>query len=187
MTALQIEVRAVAGQHDTRARRLARDIVQLPQGQFPSLAAIAASQQPFSLHSAQLYHLTPHLASPQIDQLINNLLVDPVVQEAVVSDKPVKNEDYIVDVFFHAGVTDTLAESVITGAAMLGITGLEQVETGTRYRFDARLSEAEVRALTEALLYNPVIQRYTLHTPDHVAAEADVAAQFIAPSTSDMG
>ena len=187
MTALQIEVRAVAGQHDVRARRLARDIVQLPQGQFPSLAAIAASQQPLFLRSAQLYHLTPHLASPQIDQLINNLLVDPVVQEAVVSEKPAKNEHYIVDVFFHAGVTDTLAESVITGASMLGITGLEHVETGTRYHFDTRLSEAEVRALTEALLYNPVIQRYTLHTPDHVRAETDVAAQFIAPSASDMG
>jgi phosphoribosylformylglycinamidine synthase subunit PurSL len=190
VTTLQIEVRAVAGQQDARARRLARDIIHLPPGQFPSLVSITASQQPLFLRSAQLYHLTPLLESPQIDQLISNLLVDPVVQEAVISEKTTENEHYIVDVFFHPGVTDTLAESVIIGASMLGITGLEHVETGTRYRFDGRLSEAEVRAITKALLYNPVIQRYVLHTPDYrtdIGAEADMAAQFIAPGASDTG
>ena len=183
MTALQIEVRAVAGQHDMRAQRLARDISQLPPGQLPTLAALSANQLPLFLRTAQLYRLTAHLTSLQIDQLINDLLVDPVVQEALVSDRAGENECYIVDVFFHAGVTDTLAESVIAGASMLGINGLERVETGTRYRFDVRLSEAEVRAITETLLYNPVIQRYILQTPNHVSAGSDVAAQFIAPST----
>ncbi len=46
---------------------------------------------------------------------------------------------------------------------MLGITDIERVETGRRYRLDARLSEAEVRTITESLLYNPVIQQYTLY------------------------
>ncbi len=69
----------------------------------------------------------------------------------------------IVDVFFHAGVTDTLAESVLMGAAMLGIEGIVGVETGHRYYLDERLSADEVRSITEALLYNPVIQDYVLH------------------------
>jgi phosphoribosylformylglycinamidine synthase subunit PurSL len=69
----------------------------------------------------------------------------------------------IVDVFFHAGVTDTLAESVQTGASMLGIPGIEQVSTSRRYYLDGLLSAGEVRHITESLLYNPVIQQYKLH------------------------
>ena len=71
-------------------------------------------------------------------------------------------QPYVVDVFYHSGVTDTLAESVLAGAKMLGLTGLEHVETGRRYFLDSRLSETDVRAIVEALLYNPVIQQYTL-------------------------
>ena len=82
----------------------------------------------------------------------------------------------IVDVFFHAGVTDTLAESVITGASMLGISGIEQVSTGRRYYLDSRLSADEVRQITESLLYNPVIQNYVLHP---------VGTRFIASSNGE--
>jgi phosphoribosylformylglycinamidine synthase len=65
-------------------------------------------------------------------------------------------------VFFLPGVTDTLAESVLTGAQMLGIAGLEHVETGRRYILDQRLSDSDTQAITQALLYNPVIQQYQL-------------------------
>src|SRR5258708_20211796 len=85
------------------------------------------------------------------------------------------NTGHIVDVFFHPGVTDTLADSIFTGASMLGITTLAHVETGHRYILDERLGEDEVRIITEALLYNPVIQNYILQSPV-------VRARFIAPS-----
>ena len=48
---------------------------------------------------------------------------------------------------------------------MFGITTIEHVETGRRYILDKRLSEEEVRYITKALLYNPVIQNYILHNP----------------------
>src|SRR5947209_13757011 len=60
---------------------------------------------------------------------------------------------------------------------MLGITGLERVETGQRYVLDERLSEADVQTIAQALLYNPVIQDYTLH-------KGPVGAHFLAPSPS---
>ncbi|HLX57873.1 MAG TPA: phosphoribosylformylglycinamidine synthase subunit PurS, partial [Ktedonobacteraceae bacterium] len=69
----------------------------------------------------------------------------------------------IIDVFFRHGVTDTLAESVITGASMLGIDGIERVATGRRYYLDGSLSADEVRLISESLLYNPVIQQYELY------------------------
>ena len=173
VTIYQIEVRAISDEHDVLAHQVAREILQLPGEQLPSLAAIAASTTPLTIRTAQLYSLTGNLTSSQINQLTRQLLIDPVVQEATVSQAtPVSNTYHTVDVFFHAGVTDTLAESVLAGASMLGITTLEHVETGRRYMLDKRLSEDEVRIITEALLYNPVIQHYVLQ---------DVGSQFIAP------
>src|SRR2546421_1367981 len=180
VTVFQIEVRAIAEQHDVQAHRLAREILFLPQ--LPSLNTIAAHQTPLtspSIRTAQLYHLTGNLNTNQIDQLITNLLVDPVVQEASLTGEA--GNHHVIDVFFLPGVTDTLAESVLAGARMLGIPGLEHVETGRRYKLDSRLSEEDVRTIAGALLYNPVIQQYVLHTAgENKNAGASSNAQFIA-------
>jgi phosphoribosylformylglycinamidine synthase subunit PurSL len=172
-----IEVRAVSSQHDMHARKLARDILHLPEHQLPSLSAITTSQSPLTLRTAQLYQITGNLNSSQIDQLTRQLLVDPVVQEArIFRAASAAHTAHVVDVFFHPGVTDTLAESVITGARMLGIIDIEHVETGRRYLLDSRLNAGEARLVAESLLYNPVIQQYTLQvfgTPFTTPAEAD--------------
>ena len=55
------------------------------------------------------------------------------------------------------------SRSVQAGAQMLGISGLEHVETGRRYILDSRLSEDDVHSIAQALLYNPVIQEYILY------------------------
>src|SRR6266487_2123213 len=160
----QIEVRASAEQYDVQAHQVAREILQLPGKHLPSLAAISASTSPLTISTSQLYYLTGQLTPTQIDQLTRQLLLDPVTQEVELAQKQgINSAAHIVDIFFHPGVTDTLAESVLTGTSMLGITTLEHVETGLRYTFDKRLSEDEVRFITEALLYNPVIQNYVLH------------------------
>lgn len=162
-----VEVRAASKQYDVQAQKLAREIVLLPNIHFPSNAISATS---LTVRTAQLYYLTGKLASSEIEQLIEQLLVDPVVQDAaIVLSSEVQSthsqpemSSHTIDVFFHPGVTDTLAESVLAGAAMLDITGLEHVQTGSRYILDGRMSETDVHAIAEALLYNPVIQRYTL-------------------------
>src|SRR5436190_12919989 len=116
VTIFQIEVRAKSEQHDTQAHRLAREIIYLSPRRLPSLSAISAipppQKQPSILRTAQLYYLTGNLSPTQIDQLTTNLLVDPVIQEARLSTAEAPRE-HIVDVFFHPGVTDTLAESVL--------------------------------------------------------------------------
>jgi phosphoribosylformylglycinamidine synthase subunit PurSL len=164
VTLYQIEVRASSKQYDVQAQQLAREILKLPRKHLSSLAAISASPSPLTISTSQLYYLTGQLTSTQIDQLIRQLLIDPVMQEADLSQKyGINSTAHLVDIFFHPGVTDTLAESVLTGASMLGITTLEHVATGRRYIFDKRLSEDEVCYITQALLYNPVIQNYVLH------------------------
>src|SRR6266566_7594951 len=164
VTLYQIEVRASAEQYDVQAQQVAREILKLPGKHLPSLAAISTSPSPLTIRTSQLYNLTGQLTPTQIDQLTRQLLLDPVTQEVELSQKPENSVTApLVDIFFHPGVTDTLAESVLTGASMLGITTLEHVETGRRYIFDKRLSEEEVCYITKALLYNPVIQNYVLH------------------------
>ena len=179
MTLYQIEVRASSKQYDVQAQQVAREILKLPRKHLPSLAAISTSSSPLTISTSQLYYLTGQLTSTQIDQLTRQLLSDPVTQEAELAQKQeINSTAHLVDIFFHPGVTDTLAESVLTGASMLGITTLEHVETGRRYILDKRLSEEEVRYITKALLYNPVIQNYILHET--------VGACFIAPSRGQV-
>src|SRR5207249_7271559 len=113
------------------AQQVAREILKLPGIYLPSLAAIDTSPSPLTISTFQLYYVTGQLTSTQIDQLTRQLLIDPVTQEAKLAQKQeISNTRYLVDILFHPGVTDTLAESVITGASMLGITTLEHVETG---------------------------------------------------------
>jgi len=187
VTVQYIEVRAVSEQHDVRASRLAREILQLAPQRLPSLAAIVNT----SLHirTAALYHLAGTFDPSQLDRLISQLLVDSVAQVASVVEQPYASPtQHIVDVFFHPGVTDTLAESVIAGAHMLDISSIERVETGTRYFLDGRLSARDARAIAESLLYNPVIQQYELReraTPLSNAIKEAEARIHVAFSTSD--
>ena len=203
MTLYQIEVRANAEQYDILAQQVAREILKLPGIHLPSLAAISTSPSPLNISTSQLYYLTGQLTPTQIDQLIQQLLIDPVTQEAeqtqeqelhntarkdvgiplagileLAQKQEINSSEHLVDIYFHPGVTDTLAESVLTGASMLGITTLEHVETGRRYIFDKRLSEEEVRFITKSLLYNPVIQNYVLHET--------VGTRFISPSMDQV-
>jgi phosphoribosylformylglycinamidine synthase II len=179
----QIEIRASSPRYDVYAHQLAREILQLPIAQLPSLEAIFSGSPPLTVHSAQLYRISGNLESSQLDQLVTQLLVDPVVQEA--SRIQYAPDAHIVDVFFHPGVTDTLAESVLLGARMLGINGLERVETGRRYLLDRRLSESEVRIIAQALLYNPVIQDYELHIARE-DAQAHAETAYGDMQTSDV-
>lgn len=188
VTLYQIEVRALAERYDVHAHKLVHEIQQLPKQHLPSLADITAAPSQPNIRTSQLYHITGDLSAEQINQFIQQLLVDPVVQEATVITDKLSPEntaaEHIVDVFFHAGVTDTLAESITSSAQMVGITGLEHVETGRRTVLDGRFSEAEAHYIAKALLFNQVIQQYTLYTAQECATSAH---ELPAISTTEAG
>ncbi|GAC1398283.1 MAG: phosphoribosylformylglycinamidine synthase subunit PurL [Ktedonobacteraceae bacterium] len=174
MTVHYIEVRAVLEQHDVQAHRLARQIIQLSPHRLPSLASLSTT--PLSIRTAFLYRLSGTLDASQLDQLISQLLVDPVIQEALVVDNLYPDvAQHIVDVFFHPGVTDTLAESVHVGAHMLNISTLQQVQTGKRYFLDNRLSPNDARTIAVSLLYNSVIQHYEFRPASQPLYRSDVS------------
>jgi phosphoribosylformylglycinamidine synthase len=183
-----IEVRAVSSPHDGEARKLARDVIHLPAHLLPSLSVINTSQSPLTLRTARLYQIYGELPPSQIDQLTRQLLVDPVVQEARIFRTAAAAETaHVVDVFFHPGVTDTLAESVLAGAQLLGIQGIDRVETGQRFLLDRRLHANEARLIAEQLLYNPVIQHYTLQLANTAPASALPAETPMVRMTTPAG
>ena len=172
MAIYQIEVWAVSEQHDVHAHRLAYEILRLPKRHLATLAKLSHDATPFFCRTAQLYRLLGNPTPAQLSQLKRQLLTDDVVHMATITTArngarpfptatPSSQDGHVVDVFFHAGVTDTLAESVLLGARMIGIDSLEGVETGRRYILDRHLSEDEGHTIAQALLYNPVIQTYT--------------------------
>jgi phosphoribosylformylglycinamidine synthase II len=179
----QIEVRAIAEQYDVHARQLAHEIYHLPKKQIPSLTTLSSSPTPLYICTSQLYRLAGDITAEQLSQLIEQLLLDPVVQVAEPAvfegGAPHTSTEHIVDVFFRPGVTDTLAESVIMGARMLGITGLQRVHTGRRYRLDSRLSGDEVHAITQALLYNAVIQNFEVFLANAQPVQIDTSSAAI--------
>lgn len=156
---------------------------RLPEGRVRNLRAqldllgIAGVQ---GICIADLYFLRGDLAEAEMEAICRELLSDPVVQEyrwtwiGAAHSAPTSPEDdrWVVEVGLHPGVTDAVAERLLQSAQHLGIRGLQEAVTGTRYEFTGPLDEATIRHIAEALLCNDVIQFYTLGPMTPVFASA---------------
>jgi len=67
---------------------------------------------------------------------------------------------WAVEVFFRPGVMDPVGLSVAKAIEVLGIEGVKSVRTGTTYVLEGNLNEADVKAICEKTLANPLIQTY---------------------------
>ncbi len=130
-----------------------------------------------SCRKSRLYFLTDHkgapLATEQIERLCAALLVDPVVETALISSLPenrpcdINNQldtevdEQVIEVALRPGVTDVAARVLEQGAAELGIPGL-QAASATQFRLTGVLSESELGRLARGLLCNETIESYSL-------------------------
>jgi phosphoribosylformylglycinamidine synthase II len=131
-----------------------------------------------SVRVSDLYFIRGELDAGEVETLCRELLSDPVVQgfEFGTGDPGAEGRsrekgralegqagpaETIVEVGFHPGVTDSVAENLILGAKRLGIE-VQQATTGTRYVLSGDLSSQEVCHVATGLLCNEVIQSYTL-------------------------
>jgi phosphoribosylformylglycinamidine synthase len=124
-----------------------------------------------------LYFLQGDLDEPSVQRLVNALLHDPVVEQATWQPIPASGgqpsavsgrSSWHIEVTLLPGVTDSVAESLLEGSHLLGLTGLAAAATGKRYTLTGPLDEPTARRIADRLLVNEVIQTYTLN-------------QFIAP------
>lgn len=156
----RIEVRPIAGEIDPHAQRL------LPEAQrcFSDLQAI---------HTTQLYLIEAPLTDDQRRRIAEELLADPVNQQAQLDAAPVSNDAALIEVHYKPGVMDPIAQStreaIVEMIPQLAL-GEVDVRTGVRYDLDGvdgqQVGQDALAAFAERYLANPVIQ--DIHTRPHL-------------------
>ncbi|HSN75766.1 MAG TPA: phosphoribosylformylglycinamidine synthase subunit PurS, partial [Anaerolineae bacterium] len=132
-----------------------------------------------SIAVTDLYFLQGDLDEIAVQRLVDTLLHDPVVEQAAwhrleALERAMAPETWSVEVTLLPGVTDSVAESLLAGAQMIGVGGLRQAATGQRYTLTGDLEARDVERIARGLLANEVIQRYhvnELAAPPFVAGE----------------
>lgn len=98
---------------------------------------------------------------------LENLLVDPLLDIGSwaigAADGPA-GQHHSVETALLPGVTDAVASEIMRVARRDGIP-LVGVATGRRYVLGGDIGETEVRRIAEALLANPVIERWSINEP----------------------
>lgn len=119
-----------------------------------------------------------------VQRLVEVLLHDPVAEQATWHRLPDagsspsssggrdhqagvggSEKTWAVEVTLLPGVTDSVAESLLEGARLIGVRSLEQAATGQRYVITGDLDESLVHRIASHLLANDVIQRVTVNRP----------------------
>jgi len=159
----RIEVGAKPGRRDTRGEKLARQIAQAGIG---GVTGVAVSD---------LYFIEGALEPPQLRHLIETLLVDDILEQPHLGVSPASGA-HSIEVTLLPGVTDSAAESLRTGAEVIGIEQLGQIAVGQRYDLHGSLSAADAKAIAERLIVNTVVQTYAVHAP--------IAAPFVATASA---
>jgi phosphoribosylformylglycinamidine synthase II len=111
-----------------------------------------------------LYFLEGRVTSAEREKLRTELLTDPVVQAGVWRVGPGKAPAgaFVIEVALRPGVTDPVAEEIVRCTHMLGVDGVENAATGTRYVVRGALPPRQRATLARRLLANDVIQRWTV-------------------------
>ncbi|MFN2272604.1 MAG: phosphoribosylformylglycinamidine synthase subunit PurL [Anaerolineae bacterium] len=143
----------------------------VPDGRVADLLAQIAQLGLGNIRSAQvsdLYFLRGELTHADLERLAQELLADPVVESYHLrpTDAPPQAAEigHVVEVGFHPGVTDAVAENLLQRAHLLGIGTVEAASTGKHYVFEGDLTKDDLRQIAEQALCNEVIQTYTLGT-----------------------
>jgi phosphoribosylformylglycinamidine synthase len=132
---------------------------------------------------ADLYFVEGELSPADRARLVTELLSDPITQTAQwrsVADGVVAFRGQVVETALRSGVTDAVAEQIVHGAQLLGITRVRRAATGQRFVLHGNLSEADLHTLAKRLLVNPVIQRYAFGEIEPTFPQAATATPHVA-------
>ncbi len=136
---------------------------------------------------SDLYFLRGEVGPGEVDLLCRHLLADPVVQDytwqRLEQDPPASRPgELALEVGLRPGITDSVADSLIRGAKILGVT-LHQAATARRYIFYGQLTTADLQQIAREVLCNEIIHVYSLHPlkpPFAPPAEASDVVETVA-------
>lgn len=117
-----------------------------------------------------VYRLEGNLGAADVEKIAKELLCDAVVENFEVDGKPSSKTAMFADVWYKAGVTDTVADSLMKAIGDLRIPGVEKASSGVRYEFSAKGAakgsfEKTVLDFTGKELLNPLVQECKLVKP----------------------
>jgi len=114
-----------------------------------------------SVHFSQVYILDGAISEEEVKRISEELLTDKISQIYSVngaSELLTPNSQHTIEVAYNPGVMDPSEESILKGIKDLGIEGVESVKTAKKYLLKGKLKPAQLRTISEKLLYNKLIQ-----------------------------
>jgi phosphoribosylformylglycinamidine synthase len=117
-----------------------------------------------------VYTIEGELRAKEVEVICRELLVDPIVQEFVYTDRPPaatspvrtplanKKGVRVVEVAYNPGVMDPVEASTLKGIRDLGLTGVRAVRTARRFIIEGEVSPRELVVITDKALMNKLIQ-----------------------------
>jgi phosphoribosylformylglycinamidine (FGAM) synthase PurS component len=145
------EIGYKTGVTDPVGRGLKHDITHLGLAKVKSVA------------SAQLYKVFGKLSESERKKIVNDLLCDPILNECRPEGEPDKTKSMVLDVWYKAGVTDAVGDSVRKGIKDLDIQDVQDVRTGMRYHLHGVTRRDLAEKIALALLVNPLVHELTIH------------------------
>jgi len=109
----------------------------------------------------QVYIIEGDIPESGISRICSDLLVDGITQDyCIISEEETlpANGELVVEVAYNPGVMDPVEASVIKGVQDCGIEGINSVKTSKKYLIKGKVSERQLKTISEKLLYNKLIQ-----------------------------
>ncbi len=131
----------------------------------------------------QIYIIEGNASYDEVRKICEELLVDRISQDYSINEQTSERtngqNEFVIEVAYNPGVMDPVEDSVLKGICDLGIEQEISVKTAKKYLIKGKLSGAQLKTISEKLLYNKLIQhivdpstRYSLlATPDDIGYE----------------
>jgi phosphoribosylformylglycinamidine synthase II len=118
----------------------------------------------------QVYILEGDICQEDAARVCKELLIDGIYQDyslrALTVAESIVSEHLVVEVAYNPGVMDPVEESALKGIRDLGVEGINAVRTAKKYLLSGRISPAQLKTISEKLLYNKLIQ-HIVKSPRH--------------------
>ncbi|MFW6150273.1 MAG: phosphoribosylformylglycinamidine synthase subunit PurL [Chloroflexota bacterium] len=146
----RIDVSLKHGVHDARGQALLGDIRDLGISSVPDVRVV------------DVYWLDAELSSAELHRLCQELLADPLIQDCAVDPEYQEGQKHgrrAVEVTYNPGVTDPVEHTILKAIDDMGIPGVREAKTGSRYLIEGTVTDEELQLVTRRLLVNPIIQQ----------------------------
>ena len=128
---------------------------------------------------AQLYKVSGQLSAEERSRIAKDLLCDPILNESRERGDARKKKSILLDIWYRAGVTDVVGESVLKGIEDLDISGVQEVRTGMRYHLEGVTKREAAEKIAMALLVNPLVHDLTISTDTASVDQAPRKARHV--------